>query len=615
MRGIALVPLVLLAAVAASGGAAETNIPKSEGPNPWTHLNFRNTAEDFQFAIVSDRTGGMRPGVFERAVGKLNLLQPEFVMCVGDLVEGTSRDEAEYTAQRDEFDGILKPLQAPFFYVPGNHDVTNTPYGADIWKKRYGRLYYHFVYRDVLFVCMNSDDGGTDRIGDEQYDYVKKALEKSPKARWTFLFMHKPLWAMERVQGWDRVEKLLSARPHTVLAGHRHEYMKYDHNGRDYFVLATTGAGSRQRGPVAGEFDEIVWVTLTKDGPQFANLILDGIADKNVRTDASAKLADPLLNGRAISAAPFEAAGPKFENGSVEIHLSNPADTPLKAVGILDPSVQLLPNVTKIQRVIPPHGDERITVKLNAARALAVKDVQPLVTRWTLSYDTPDEGRIEVPFTLRLVVDAPLRWAKAPRPVKVDGALTEWSELPISCLEPAMVAPDLAEWTGPGDGSFRFSVTRDEKYLYVGVRVMDDRIESTPRLKSKKRDMVTVLVDARPESERKPATGPEAKEKPGYLTLSAGPGPDRGPAVVLDKDKLPEGAQMDAAARDGGYDAEFAIPAAYLDAQQGKAWRTVRVNIGVSDHDSLMDSGVTLWWRPVWAGDDGGMTGTFGRKG
>ena len=32
-----------------------------------------------------------------------------------------------------------------------------------------------------------------------------------------------------------------------------------------------------------GEFDHIVWVTMTKDGPRIANLMLDGIYDENVR--------------------------------------------------------------------------------------------------------------------------------------------------------------------------------------------------------------------------------------------------------------------------------------------------------------------------------------------
>src|SRR5690242_17175314 len=49
---------------------------------PWTHLEFYNNPKNFKFAIVSDRAGGVRPGIFADAVNKLNLIMPEFVMSV-----------------------------------------------------------------------------------------------------------------------------------------------------------------------------------------------------------------------------------------------------------------------------------------------------------------------------------------------------------------------------------------------------------------------------------------------------------------------------------------------------------------------------------------------------
>ncbi len=57
---------------------------ETQSVNPWTDLDLNNRPENFQFAIVTDRTGGHRPGVFPSACRKLNLLQPEFVMSVGD---------------------------------------------------------------------------------------------------------------------------------------------------------------------------------------------------------------------------------------------------------------------------------------------------------------------------------------------------------------------------------------------------------------------------------------------------------------------------------------------------------------------------------------------------
>jgi len=78
--------------------------------NPWNHLDFHNDPNAFQFAIVSDRTGSARPGVFEDAIAKLNLLQPEFVMSVGDMIEGYSYDKTVVNAQWDEFQGFIKKL-------------------------------------------------------------------------------------------------------------------------------------------------------------------------------------------------------------------------------------------------------------------------------------------------------------------------------------------------------------------------------------------------------------------------------------------------------------------------------------------------------------------------
>ncbi len=268
-------------------------------PTPWTSLAFNNAPDSFQFAIVSDRTGGMRPGVFEDAVGKLNLLQPEFVMCVGDLIEGNTDTEAELEAQWDEFDAIVGKLAMPFFFVPGNHDVSNTAWGKAVWQRRHGPLYYHFTYRNVLLLCLNSDDDDLAHFSDAQLAYVENTLKEFENVRWTFLFFHKPVWTYEEPSGWERIETALGGRPYTVFSGHTHEYLKYERQGRDYFVLGTTGAGMAHGGPIDGEFDHVVWVTVKQGGPVFANLMLDGIADKNIRTEAAVLAGAVSLNDEA----------------------------------------------------------------------------------------------------------------------------------------------------------------------------------------------------------------------------------------------------------------------------------------------------------------------------
>src|SRR5262245_18966304 len=73
-------------------GAGSRFVVTSENKNPWTSLAPYVAADQFQFAIVSDGTGGHRRGVFSKAVQQVNLMQPAFVMSVGDLIEG-SREE------------------------------------------------------------------------------------------------------------------------------------------------------------------------------------------------------------------------------------------------------------------------------------------------------------------------------------------------------------------------------------------------------------------------------------------------------------------------------------------------------------------------------------------
>src|SRR5690606_33112190 len=134
-----------------------------KGPTPWTSLDLNNNPDHFQFVIVSDRTGGRRPGIFPEAVEKINLLQPQFVICVGDLIDGYTENKQKIDAQWDEFADIVSQLQMPYFHVPGNHDLSNDKQAA-AWKKRLGPSYYHFRYRDVLFLCLNSEDGKQNNI-------------------------------------------------------------------------------------------------------------------------------------------------------------------------------------------------------------------------------------------------------------------------------------------------------------------------------------------------------------------------------------------------------------------------------------------------------------------
>ncbi|MDA0834944.1 MAG: metallophosphoesterase [Planctomycetota bacterium] len=258
--------------------------------NPWTNLDINNQVENFQFAIVTDRTGGARAGIFESAIPKINLLQPEFVISVGDLIEGGTEDPQVFNMEWTEFEGLVKNLEMPFFYVPGNHDISNVPMQSE-WARRFGRSYYSFKFHDVLFICLNSEDEKNEEKRDyyfsqSQRDWLKETLAENSDVRWTCVFVHKPAWTYDPAKfdelGWTDVEESLQGRGYTVFSGHRHKYQLFERHGMEYYMLATTGGGSKLRGKDVGEFDHVVWVTIKDKGPVLANLMLDGIEPKDI---------------------------------------------------------------------------------------------------------------------------------------------------------------------------------------------------------------------------------------------------------------------------------------------------------------------------------------------
>jgi hypothetical protein len=293
------------------------------GPKPWTSDDFRNDPDDFQFAVVGDRTGGSDPGgIFDRAMHQLNLLQPEFVICVGDLVEGYTEDKARADAMWDEVEPVIEVLEMPFFYVPGNHDLGNSTM-EEAWLARRGATYYHFVYKDVLFLALNSEDPSNplpedveettiafkrlqqedpaaaqamlkefmDSLDDyrvpfvmseEQIEYVRKVLAANRSVRWTFVFFHQPDWEHETPgEAFLAIEEMLQDRPYTVIAGHLHYYDIARRHERDYITQGPVGASWHKNGP--GNVDHILWITMQEDGPEIAQITLDGVWDRQGR--------------------------------------------------------------------------------------------------------------------------------------------------------------------------------------------------------------------------------------------------------------------------------------------------------------------------------------------
>lgn len=277
---------------------------------PWTHADFDTAGGRFTFAIVSDLNGGERQHVFSTAVAQLGLLRPELVMSVGDLIDGPTTDADSLTREWESFDARARAMPAPFFRVGGNHDLTGDEL-RDVWRSRYGPTYYAFVYKQVLFLVLDTEDLTPERareifdarteavraaregrddpqlpyyrmperltgdIGADQAAYVQRAIAANPEVRWTFLFLHKPVWRNESDAEFKAIESALEGRPYTVFSGHLHSLALAERRGREYYTLGTTGGSQNPRDSMA--FDHLTMVTMTNDGPAISHLRLEGV--------------------------------------------------------------------------------------------------------------------------------------------------------------------------------------------------------------------------------------------------------------------------------------------------------------------------------------------------
>jgi len=537
---------------------------------PVTNKPVNNAEGVFRFAILPDRTGGNRPDVFEGAIARLNLLQPEFVMSTGDLIDGYTLDPKTWTAQWDRFESLVNRLEMPFHYVPGNHDISN-PLLLDAWKQRHGTPWSSFVYQNVLFLTLHTEDRPFGGLGEEQIAWVQKTLAENAGVRWTMLFLHRPLWREKNQAGFEQVRAALKGRNYTVFASHYHNYLKGTYDGMNYYVLATAGGSSQLRGADVGEFDHITWVTMKPAGPVVANLALSGILPDDVVTEETHARVAALRDGSWLSIAPVIQDAPDFTRLEVPLQFLNPTDQPLRVRGSLSRTAGIDFMPARIDRVVPPQQTVTVSVLLkpvNGSASLHALNEAGLQVTLTGAYDV--NGKVlmlpttqDIHFDWKHVVPA------AAAPVVLDGDLAEWPATLFTEVTRPMVITEAWDWSGPADGRFRFAVQQLDGKVYVAFETFDDRVIT--------------------------AASPEELQDKLYVKLHTSAGTTALEAVAGRTD-----AQACVRATPTGLAGEFVF-------QLPEGEKNFRLNLGWMDHDRPESTKPSvLWWR-----DDAPEFGAF----
>lgn len=232
---------------------------------PENTLKTKNaSAEAFTFAHVSDSQAGTAEfGWVMKAVSD----NVDFVVHTGDVVQYAHKEQ-EWT---DMLDGNYEYVAGmPIMAITGNHETSYNNATYEIDKHFNNQMpeqsstalgyYYSFVYGNVKFIMLNTNDLEDNRLKKEQYDWLIGELE-SNTCRWTIVAMHNPMYSVGKY-GADETRNAIALALRDQLVGVFAEY------GVDLVLEAHDHAISRTF-PIGGDGVANAETTENVDGVEY----------------------------------------------------------------------------------------------------------------------------------------------------------------------------------------------------------------------------------------------------------------------------------------------------------------------------------------------------------
>jgi Icc-related predicted phosphoesterase len=182
-----LIGLAILFVVAGTTYSQDTN-----ENNPWFFVQLT----DPQFGMFENNTNFEKEtDLYEKAIVGINNLQPDFVVITGDFVHDQNSE-----SQINEFKRITAQIhpEIPVYYVPGNHDIGQTPDKQSLkkYKINYGCDRFSFKHKGSNFIGFNTSfiKAKQDKPEEKQFKWLNKELKNQNEVEHTILFCHYPFF-------------------------------------------------------------------------------------------------------------------------------------------------------------------------------------------------------------------------------------------------------------------------------------------------------------------------------------------------------------------------------------------------------------------------------------
>ncbi len=519
-------------------------------------------AEPCRFVVMGDNRpqwGGedvVTPSpMYQRAISEVNLVQPEFVIIVGDLIYGYDSDMALIEREWDAFDEATARFEMPVYLLAGNHDVWDDP-SEELYRHRYGPLWYSFDVKDCHFVVLDSEDQtAPQKIAGEQLEWLTTDVAAAKDKR-IFVFLHQPLWAEDAYpeSGWSEdVHPLLAAAGvDTVFAGHWHHYeMMATRDGVRYIITGGAGAEIGDQ-PVRGAFYHYLWVTAPPagEGEALLAVVRTGSIDPEDVVTTEMREAWGQVGGQLqLGTIPVGAGETTVQR---TLRIENPFEEPMTVRVEFGEAAGWEVTPASSEITVPPEGIGTLRLRITADPAKLEEGLS-----YRVQFEVEGRGELESEYVLnaRKAVDClPVTG------VRIDGSLDEWVGEPtirVDSEAQLVIQPEL--WGGPEACSAVAWLGCDADNLYLAARVRDPSLEPWSEGEHvASGDSIEIYLDGRPEGElgrRRYAEGVT------YLVIHPGLGEEEA-RIAYQEARFTELPGVEVASRliEDGYEIELAIP-------------------------------------------------------
>lgn len=190
--------------------------------------------------------------VFDEFNKNMSEFKPEFIVHLGDIIEGTNEEDFVGLMGLDLVEDELEKLEIPVYWVIGNHDLRSVT--KEQFKKKFklDSLDYYYDDGDYRFIFLDAnyhDDGRESMLGSssnngflpqETLDWLEPLLQTDKE---TFIFTHHPLEdeTIKPILNADELRFLLEKyNSKAIFSGHiEWKYFKIE-NGLEMFSFPGT---------------------------------------------------------------------------------------------------------------------------------------------------------------------------------------------------------------------------------------------------------------------------------------------------------------------------------------------------------------------------------------